>query len=62
MTTAFQKLICEINLKRGIEISFYTFINNIVIDLIELHDKFKNYVKNTDKSKEWLQKFISENE
>ena len=35
-------------------------IENMGID-IELADKFKSYFENNDKSKAWLEKFITEN-
>ena len=36
-------------------------IENIGIDNVELADKFKAYFENNDKSKAWLEKFITEN-
>ncbi len=36
-------------------------IENMGIDNIELADKFKSYFENNDKSKAWLEKFITEN-
>ena len=36
-------------------------IENIGIDNIELANKFKSYFEDNDKSKTWLEKFISEN-
>ena len=36
-------------------------IENMRIDNIELANKFKSYFEDNDKSKTWLEKFISEN-
>lgn len=36
-------------------------IENMGIDTVELADKFKSYFEDNDKSKTWLEKFISQN-